>query len=398
MHIFEEGLIVPAYVWGDKEEVTPDLMGQIANACNTLVTHHHVAIMPDKHLGYGVPIGTVVALDNAVWPAAVGVDIACRMRISVFDMGMSPAVYLLGYHDDLKASLCLSTKFGVGAEWDYKLDHAVMHDKAWDEIPKLRELKDKAWGQLGTSGSGNHFAEWGILTLPAPDLGLKAGQYIALLTHSGSRGAGNLLATHYSKLAQQIQNSQEAALGWVSLDTEVGQEYWIAMQLMGRYAAANHELVHKAVREYIATDPVLEIENHHNFAWKETHWGKDVIVHRKGATPAGKGVLGIIPGSMATPGYIVRGLGNPDSMSSASHGAGRAMSRKATKKNFTWDDGMKWLKEKGVELISSGLDEIPQGYKDVIKVMKAQEDLVDIVAQFDPKIVKMAQEGEQPED
>lgn len=396
MHIFEEGLIVPAYVWGNKDEVTEDLMGQIKNACNTLVTHHHVALMPDFHLGYNVSIGTVVALENAVAPSFVGVDIACRMRMSIFDVGMSPVLYLLGYHDELKEALLLSTKFGVGAEYEYKLNHPVMDHPTWDTIPKAKALKDKAWGQLGTSGSGNHFAEWGVLTLPVPDLGLKAGQYLAFLTHSGSRGAGNVLATYYSKAAQQAQGDKE--LTWVSLDTELGQEYWAVMQLMGMYAAANHELIHKSIKEYIATDPVVEIENHHNFAWKENHFGKDVIVHRKGATPASKGTLGIIPGSMATPGFVVRGLGNVDSMDSASHGAGRAMSRKATKKNYTWEDGLKVLKEKGVELISSGLDEIPQGYKDIHSVMDAQKDLVDIVAQFDPKMVKMAQEGEQPED
>ena len=143
---------------------------------------------------------------------------------------------------------------------------------------------------------------------------------------------------------------------------------------------------------------VLDIENHHNFAWKESHFGEEVVVHRKGATPAGAGAIGIIPGSMATPGYVVRGRGVPESMNSASHGAGRSMSRTATRSAYTWSDGRKFLAEHDVVLISAGLDEVPMGYKDIDAVMAAQSDLVEVVARFDPKLVKMAPEGERPED
>jgi tRNA-splicing ligase RtcB len=187
-------------------------------------------------------------------------------------------------------------------------------------------------------------------------------------------------------------------LAWLDLDSDAGQEYWHAMELMGRYAAANHLLIHRAVAKLLGASVLLDIENHHNFAWKEKHFGQDVIVHRKGATPADKGVVGIIPGSMATPGYVVRGKGVPESMNSASHGAGRRMSRTATKNTYTWNDGRKFLAEHDVVLISAGLDEVPMGYKDIESVMAAQSDLVEIVARFDPKLVKMAPEGEQPED
>jgi tRNA-splicing ligase RtcB len=170
------------------------------------------------------------------------------------------------------------------------------------------------------------------------------------------------------------------------------------MELMGRYAAANHELIHHHVARFLKAKVLLDIENHHNFAWRESHFGEDVVVHRKGATPAGEGVLGIIPGSMATPGYVCRGKGNPESMNSASHGAGRAMSRTATRHSFTWNQARKFLKERDVVLISAGLDEVPMGYKDIAKVMAAQSDLVDIVARFDPRLVRMASEGERPED
>ena len=170
------------------------------------------------------------------------------------------------------------------------------------------------------------------------------------------------------------------------------------MELMGRYAAANHLLIHRAVAKLLGVKVLLDIENHHNFAWKEHHFGQDVIVHRKGATPAGKGILGIIPGSMATPGFVVRGKGVLEAMNSAAHGAGRRMSRTATKNTFTWHDGKKFLAEHDVVLISAGLDEVPMGYKDIEAVMAAQCDLVEIVARFDPKLVKMAPEGEQAED
>jgi tRNA-splicing ligase RtcB len=143
---------------------------------------------------------------------------------------------------------------------------------------------------------------------------------------------------------------------------------------------------------------IAGVENHHNFAWKEIHDGRAVIVHRKGATPAGKGVLGVIPGSMATPGFVVRGRGESASLNSASHGAGRAMSRTAAKEKFRWGNVKPVLEEAGVTLLSAGIDEVPGSYKDIHSVMAAQADLVEVVARFDPRIVKMAPAGEPPED
>jgi tRNA-splicing ligase RtcB len=187
-------------------------------------------------------------------------------------------------------------------------------------------------------------------------------------------------------------------LAWLDLVKDAGQEYWHAMQLMGKYAAANHYLIHRDIARFLGVRVFLDIENHHNFAWKENHFGQDVVIHRKGVTPAAKGTIGIIPGSMATPGYEVRGRGIPESMNSAAHGAGRRMSRKMAKDSFTWNDGKKFLEKHDVVLISAGLDEVPMAYKDIESVMAAQADLVDIVARFDPRLVKMAPEGERPED
>jgi tRNA-splicing ligase RtcB len=278
-------------------------------------------------------------------------------------------------------------------------------DADWLISPITRANKDRAWAQLGTSGSGNHFVEFGAFTTHEKIHDLEPGTYTALLSHSGSRGTGAAVCDHYSKLAVKKHPElpkELQRLAWLSLDEPEGQEYWAAMELMGQYAAANHALIHQHVAAHLGAEVLLDLENHHNFAWKERHvidgLERDVIVHRKGATPAGEGVLGIIPGSMAAPGFVVRGKGHPASLNSASHGAGRAMSRSAAVKKFNWKDVNRLLRERGVTLISAGLDEVPMAYKNIREVMAAQQDLVKIVGQFDPKLVKMAPSGERPED
>ena len=172
---------------------------------------------------------------------------------------------------------------------------------------------------------------------------------------------------------------------------------------MGKYAAANHALIHAHIARALGVEVMLDLENHHNFAWRERHRLPDgspaeLIVHRKGATPAGAGVLGIIPGSMGTPGYVVRGKGVAAALDSAAHGAGRRMSRTRAKQTFNWNDTRKLLSERGVTLISAGLDEVPMAYKDIDEVMAAQRDLVEPLARFEPRLVKMAPSGERPED
>jgi tRNA-splicing ligase RtcB len=191
-----------------------------------------------------------------------------------------------------------------------------------------------------------------------------------------------------SGLPQELKH-----LAWLDLKSADGEEYWAAMNLMGEYAAANHACIHRHLVASLGAQVLLDVENHHNFAWKERHGGEELIVHRKGATPAGKGVLGIIPGSMATPAYVVRGLGQPDSLNSAAHGAGRVMSRTQAKRTLQWRDAKAFLAERGVTLLSAGLDEVPAVYKDIHAVMRAQRDLVEPVAQFQPKLVRMAKDG-----
>jgi tRNA-splicing ligase RtcB len=279
-------------------------------------------------------------------------------------------------------------------------------DANWRVTDLTARLKDRAWAQLGTSGSGNHFVEFGELTVLDDVVGLPRGEYLALLSHSGSRGTGARIADHYSKVARKARPELPAELGhlaWLDLSSDAGQEYWAAMELMGQYAAANHALIHRHIAHALGAQVRLDLENHHNYAWRERHRLPDgtdaeVIVHRKGATPAGAGVLGIIPGSMAAPGYIVRGKGSAASLNSAAHGAGRRMSRTKAKQLFTWDVARAYLRERGVTLMSAGLDEVPMAYRDIDEVMAAQRDLVEPLARFTPRLVKMAPSGERPED
>jgi tRNA-splicing ligase RtcB (3'-phosphate/5'-hydroxy nucleic acid ligase) len=390
---------VPYRIFGEAPE--PTALQQMLNACRLPVAVAG-ALMPDAHQGYGLPIGGVLATDQAVIPYAVGVDIACRMKMSMLDL---PASTLTTAQPDLRRAIEKETRFGVGAEFHDRRAHDVM-DADWSVSEVTARLKDKAWAQLGTSGSGNHFVEFGLLTVRQWTGGLAPGDYLALLSHSGSRGAGAKIADYFSRLARQVHPGlpQELAhLAWLDLSTDEGQQYWAAMELMGRYAAANHELIHRHIVGALGARVVFGVENHHNFAWRERHvladgTERDVVVHRKGATPAGVDVLGIIPGSMAAPGYVVRGKGAAASLRSAAHGAGRRMSRTQAKKQFTWDDVRRVLSERGVTLISAGLDEAPMAYKDIDEVMAAQHDLVSVVAKFEPRLVKMAPAGERPED
>ena len=383
--------LAPWRRWG--EDLDEAAIKQLDQACSLPVSVAG-ALMPDAHMGYGLPIGGVLATRGAVIPYAVGMDIACRMRLSVLDW---PAEALQEREEELVDALQQETRFGVGSKFKagHRRDHAVM-DEDWDFLPLLAAQKDQAWAQLGSSGSGNHFAEFGPLTVEdgqGAELGLEPGTYLALLTHSGSRGSGAKVATHFSRLALEAHPElprELSRLAWLDLDSAEGQGYWQAMELMGKYAAANHELIHQHVLAALGAAARVSVENHHNFAWIEQHGGEQVVVHRKGATPADKGVLGVIPGSMGAPGYVVRGLGEPASLNSASHGAGRAMSRKEAKRRFRWSQARAFLKQRGVRLISGWLDEVPMAYKPIEQVMAAQRDLVQPIARFDPRLVKMA--------
>ncbi len=348
------------------------------------------ALMPDAHLGYGLPIGGVLATSGVVIPYAVGMDIGCRMCLTVMDM---PASTLTRDRDRLRTVIKKNSAFGKEAFED-PMDDAVLERPEFGHLPLLRDLHGIAQRQIGSSGSGNHFVELGLLELSqdAPDLGLAAGSYMGLLTHSGSRALGATVAQHYTDLARMrcLLPKSASHLAWLDLDSAEGQEYWMAMNLAGDYASACHHHIHRRVMRALGASALAVVENHHNFAWRETlPTGEEAIVHRKGATPAGLGELGVIPGSMLHPGFVVRGRGNPASLSSASHGAGRKYSRSRATSTFTRSYIEKQLAKADVTLIGGSPEEAPEAYKDIHAVMAAQSDLVDVVATFWPRVVRM---------
>jgi tRNA-splicing ligase RtcB len=311
--------------------------------------------------------------------------------MAVYDL---PASYLDTHRSELKRMLNDNSRFGNGAGFEKPLEDEIFYRKEFSEIKVVRELKDRAWKQIGSSGSGNHFVEFGTVEImdAENELKLAPGSYLAVLSHSGSRGLGASIAGHYTKIAKEVCRLPGEAqyLAWLDMNTEAGQEYWLAMNLAGDYASACHHHIHRRMAKSLGETPLAMIENHHNFAWKEKLAdGKEVIVHRKGATPASKGTLGIIPGSMTHEGFIVRGKGEPDSLNSAAHGAGRRMSRTKAKEAISRKEMDQYLQKHGVELIGGGLDEAPMAYKDIREVMAFQQDLVEIVGVFKPKIVRM---------
>jgi tRNA-splicing ligase RtcB len=348
------------------------------------------ALMPDAHTGYGLPIGGVLATKNAIIPYAVGVDIGCRMALTIIDETES---LFKRYSHQMKVALKEQTHFGMEGSLEVQQEHEVMDSAGFNATPFLKALQGKAARQLGTSGGGNHFVEFGTITLYEDNaLGLPAKTYVALLSHSGSRGLGANIANHYTKIAMDTCKLPREAkqLAWLSMDTEAGQEYFMSMNLAGDYAKACHDRIHANLLKALGLEPMTMVDNHHNFAWKQTMSdGQEVIVHRKGATPAHEGEMGIIPGSMASPAYLVMGKGEEQSLYSASHGAGRAMSRQRAKEGMTVSAMKKILANADVTLIGGSVEENPFAYKDIEAVIAAQKDLVEVQGRFMPKIVRM---------
>lgn len=372
-----------------KEHIRDEAFNQLYTALKLPIALQG-ALMPDAHSGYGLPIGGVLATDNAVIPYGVGLDIGCRLSLSILDTAVT---YLEGAKDRYAKALVDHTRFGMREVHASPNDHGVFESDAFRSIPLLRKLHGKAIKQFGTSGGGNHFVEFGEVTLtaPHPELDLKPGSYVGLLSHSGSRGIGASIAQYYTKAAMaQCPLPKEAQqLAWLDLDTHLGMEYWVAMQLAGEYAAACHSDIHRRLIRAVGGRIIARVEHHHNFAWKEIHEGREIVVHRKGATPAGNGVVGYIPGSMVDKGYLVVGRGHAESLHSASHGAGRMHPRDAARRMWSPSEMKKVLAQHRVTLIGGSLEEAPMAYKRIAEVMAAQKELVDIIGTFQPRIVRM---------
>ena len=348
------------------------------------------ALMPDAHHGYGLPIGGVLAAKNAVIPFGVGLDIGCRMALSIYAL---PENYIQKKEYDLQKALRRYTHFGNEGTLDFEVDHEVLERPEFQSTELLRRLHGKAWYQLGSSGTGNHFVEFGDVNIQSDNnLGIAPGKYIGLLSHSGSRGMGAAIAAMYTKIAKEKCKlpREMQSMAWLNMDEEAGQEYWLSMNLAGDYAKACHDVIHKNMERVMGLDAICKVENHHNFAWKEIHDEQELIVHRKGATPASKGELGIIPGSMSSNGYIVSGMGAEGSLNSASHGAGRKMSRKEARESISKSALNNILSENKIKLIGGSVEEASLAYKDIETVMSNQQQLVKIEGSFTPKIVRMS--------
>ncbi len=361
------------------------------NAINQLKTALSLPVavggagMPDLHKGYSLPIGGVVVLDQAISPAFVGYDISCMMMLTILDVD---AAHQPGNLDDEEIRqdylnwVLDSTSFGLGASTD-GIDHPVMHNPAWQESRYLKGLKSLAASQLGSSGAGNHFAD---IVLGKH---LDGETFVGLLTHSGSRGVGNKIGHYFSDLADRTAVTKykfPSGYGWFDLTSEPGQEYKLAMDLMGEYAQANHEIIHQRFLQVSGFGLKQRVSNKHNFAWIDP---AGLVYHRKGATPANLGQMGIIPGSSGSESYLVVGKGNAESWYSASHGAGRPYSRSEAKRQFDPAAFQEHMSQRGITYHGVAPDETVAAYKDINKVIEAQADLVDIAAVMYPKVVVM---------
>jgi len=386
---------VPIKSWCDPIEA--EALQQAKNLANLPFTFKHVALMPDCHTGYGMPIGGVLATNGVVVPNAVGVDIGCGMA---FVQTNVPADALLGDKETLTSFVeHIKEEVPVGFNHHTKPVEWTGFYGAPDTQPVNQEL-DAATYQLGTLGGGNHFIE-----LQESDSG-----FLCLMVHSGSRNFGYKIAKYYNKLAQKLckmwysnipEFKGEGGLAFLPIESSEAKEYMASMNFAlsfaqesrARMLAIAFKSLEGALHGYFHNlEATKEVNIHHNFAAWEHHSGKNVIVHRKGATKATKGLEGIIPGSMGTPSYIVRGLGNKDSFESCSHGAGRKMSRSAASKRLTIQDVRNAMGEITFEIGKDrkgrpDLSEAPQAYKDIDEVIEAERDLVEVLIKLKPLAV-----------
>lgn len=371
---------LPIYSW--TREIEEGALEQAKNLANLPVAFHHIAIMSDVHEGYGMPIGGIMATKGAVVPNAVGVDIGCGMRTTQTSLKLEEIKPKI---KDLLHEVIRSIPTGF---YHHKVKQDSELFKNPPESPIIAQELEAAKYQLGTLGGGNHFIE----VLKDKD------DQIWFMVHSGSRNFGYKTAEYYHKKALAI-HSEHKDLAWLETDKKIGREYFDAMNYAVEFARLNRTHILDKVIEVVTRilgnfENKLPLDIHHNFASFEEHFGEQVYVHRKGATRAFKDEEGIIPGSMGTPSYIVRGLGNEKSFKSCSHGAGRCMSRKKAKKTFEFNQLKKELEDKKITLEaahkSQALEEAPGAYKDIDEVIKKQEDLVEVIYRLEPMGVVVA--------
>lgn len=377
---------IPIKIWAD--EVEEGAMEQAMNLADLPFAFRHIALMPDVHQGYGMPIGGVMAAKGVVSPNCVGVDIGCGVCAVKLNWRAVERGRLQQFVDKIRQ--CIPTGF----HWhDSQQDISGVYfsEMSKERLPIVVENFEKAEHQLGTLGGGNHFIE----------IQKGSDNYIWIMIHSGSRNLGKQVADHYNKIAKRLNEQWCSSvdpkwdLAFLPMGCDEATAYIREMNYCVAFAKANRKLMMDRVVEIFASDPgitnVLErIDIAHNYAAMENHFGQNVMVHRKGATRAGVGEFGIVPGSQGTKSYIVKGKGNRDSFESCAHGAGRCMGRKQAKRELNLEEQQGLMNEKGIiHSINSekDLDEAPGAYKNIDEVMQQQQDLVEIVVELEPMAV-----------
>lgn len=375
----------PIKLWLDTIE--DSAMQQARNLANLPFTFKHVAIMPDSHSGYGMPIGGVLATNNTVVPNAVGVDIGCGM------CALKTNYEEINRNDLQKIVDQIKIVVPTGFNWHEQAQDEQLLPLKTDkkEMPIVNEQYEKALHQVGTLGGGNHFIE------------IQKGSdgFVWIMIHSGSRNIGKRVADQYNKIAVDLNSKwfssvpKEWELAFLPIQTDEAHQYFNEMKYCVEFAFANRKLMMENIKKVftgilinVSFDNMINIA--HNYAAWENHFNQNVIVHRKGATRAYENEVGIIPGSMGTKSYIVQGLGNPESFKSCSHGAGRTMGRKQAQRTLDLSAEIEIMNSQGIihgiESIEQ-LDEAPTAYKDIDVVMSNQNDLVKILVELHPLAV-----------
>ena len=400
---FEDGYAMPVKSWCENCE--EGAVKQAVNLAHHPALVHHVALMPDAHQGYGMPIGGVVAAKGAVIPAAVGVDIGCGMIATETDIP-AEAFAEMSFRRAFQEKLKERIPVGEG------VSHAVTQNwEGFEEYTAHNGMRSSLWPSkldrmnLGTLGGGNHFIELQKSTALDGSGDPEGGAKVWLMIHSGSRNLGKRIEEHYHRIAAKMCERfhsplPDKDLAFLPIEEPAGHDYFTDMLFALRYAKENRRRMMEAMKATVAefvpgVNFIRTIDIHHNYAAFEEHFGEKVCVHRKGATSAKLDEIGIIPGSMGTASYIVRGLGNPESFMSCSHGAGRRMSRIAASTTLTVEecdkamDGIvceRWHKYKGFGKAKGKLDlsEAPQAYKDIEDVIASELDLVEPLVRLVP--------------
>lgn len=365
---------IPIKLWTDKIE--EEALQQAKNLANLPVAFKHIAIMPDVHVGYGMPIGGVMAVKDAIIPNCVGVDIGCGMRATRTSLKKKDIEKELR-----QIVIDMARTVPLGFKHRKEKIEAELFKNPPDVPIVLQEL-EAAKHQVGTLGGGNHFLE----------IQYDENDHIWLMVHSGSRNFGHKIASVFHKKALEI-NGEYKDLAFIPMSRKMGKDYFDAMNFAVEFARLNRTVMLEEMIEIIKQrlgkfEHQLPIDIHHNFATFEEHFGGMVYIHRKGATKAFAGEMCIVPGTMGTPSFICEGLGNPESFKSCAHGAGRAMSRGEAKRKQSYQQLKEELDKKGIVLITpkkgAAPAEAPGAYKDINEVMENQKDLIKIVHKLSP--------------